>query len=160
MVSHNFLHLAFSYCGTTSKSDHVFVTHSFNSCLWWLHRQRHLLHFPPPPPLFFFFFANTNNTLIKTYCRLLIINNRFFSYLTFLLNLSFESLSSLLWGEDICLRISFLLGATESLSSLSNLNFLQSFITPLGPGIKFKANCLPFPCFLPFSLPSFFSSFI
>ena len=48
MVSHNFLHLAFSYCGTTSKSDHVFVHHSFNSCLWWLHRPRDLLHFPPP----------------------------------------------------------------------------------------------------------------
>lgn len=59
-----------------------------------------------------------------------------FSSLTLRLNLSLVSLSSLLkdlCGEDICLRISFLLKDKESLSSLSNLNFLQSLITPLGP---------------------------
>lgn len=61
----------------------------------------------------------------------------FFSFsLTLRQNLSLVSLSSLLkdlCGEDICLRISFLLKGKESLSSLSNLNFLQSLITPLGP---------------------------
>lgn len=59
-----------------------------------------------------------------------------FSCLTLRQNLSLESLSHLLkdlCGEDICLRISFLLKDKESLSSLSNLNFLQSLITPLGP---------------------------
>lgn len=59
-----------------------------------------------------------------------------FSSLTLRQNLSLVSLSSLLkdlCGEDICLSISFLLGGKESPSSLSNLNFLQSLITPLGP---------------------------
>lgn len=59
-----------------------------------------------------------------------------FSSLTLRQNLSLVSFSSLLkdlCGEDICLRISFLLKDKESLSSLSNLNFLQSLITPLGP---------------------------
>lgn len=59
-----------------------------------------------------------------------------FSSLTLRQNLSLVSLSSLLkdlCGEDICLRISFLLKDRESLSSLSSLNFLQSLITPLGP---------------------------
>lgn len=60
----------------------------------------------------------------------------YFASLTLRQNLSLVSLSSLLrhlCGDDICLRISFLLEDKESLSSLSNLNFLQSLITPLGP---------------------------
>lgn len=59
-----------------------------------------------------------------------------FASLTLRQNLSLVSLSSLLkdlCGEDICLSISFLLRGKESPSSLSNLNFLQSLITPLGP---------------------------
>lgn len=59
-----------------------------------------------------------------------------FASLTLRQNLSLVSLSSLLkdlCGEDICLSISFLLRGKESASSLSNLNFLQSLITPLGP---------------------------